>query len=267
MYLLPKSLTAKYFLKPCLVMFFLSLFISSIIMKVNSADTSGVSVSIDVVGSNVESGHIVILNSGFYMLSFGEYDEGIFGVVSDNPTLAILDTNLEDYRYITTTGQVAVKVVGINGAIEEGDYITTSRMPGIGQRADVSGPVLGIALESYESDDPNEVGEILVYVNINSVLLSEDLTTNLVGLLRSGFKVPFLTPLTSLRYLLAALVVIISFFIGFTSFGRISSNSIEALGRNPLASKIIKSAIFLNFLLTLTIVAVGLVISYLILSL
>ena len=87
-----------------------------------------------------------------------------------------------------------------------------------------------------------------------------------MGLLKSGFQVPFITPLTSLRYILAALIALVSFFIGFSSFGKISTNSIEALGRNPLASRIIKSAIFLNFVFTIGIMGVGLVVAYLILT-
>ena len=66
---------------------------------------------------------------------------------------------------------------------------------------------------------------------------------------------------------MAALVVLATFIIGFSSFGKISGTSIEALGRNPLASKLIRSAVVLNFALTAIIIAVGLTMAYLILTL
>lgn len=232
-----------------------------------SASTTNVSISVDVLGNEVLPGHLVSLKAGKYLLSFEENDETIFGVVTKDPTLALEDLTLEQFKYVTTAGEAIVKVSAANGEISEGDYITTSRTPGIGQKATLSGQVVGIALEDFKPENPNDVGDIAVFVNITSVILSDSLNTDLVKLLKNGFRVPFLTPLTSLRYILAAIISLVTFYIGFSSFGKISGNSIEALGRNPLASKIIKSAIFLNFMLTIAIIAVGLTISYLILTL
>jgi len=61
---------------------------------------------------------------------------------------------------------------------------------------------------------------------------------------------PVLSPLTTFRYLISAMVVIASFVVGFSSFGKISGKSVEALGRNPLASRDIKSAVVFNFIFT-----------------
>jgi F0F1-type ATP synthase membrane subunit c/vacuolar-type H+-ATPase subunit K len=62
-------------------------------------------------------------------------------------------------------------------------------------------------------------------------------------------------------------MVIISFTLGMIYFGRASRTGIEAVGRNPLAKRVIQLTIFLNIVLTIVIVMVGLAIAYLILIL
>lgn len=240
-------------------------FVLSLIF-IHNVFAAQVSISVDVAGVSILPGSIISLKNGHFLPSFTEYDDTVYGVTVSDPALSLEDLSLTKFYYVDTSGEVDVRVSGINGPIKEGDFITTSRIPGVGQRADVSGYVLGVALANFEPQQSSEIGVIPVYLNISSVILEDTLNNNLVELFRNGFKVPFLTPLTSLRYILAALVSVIAFFIGFTSFGRLSSNSIEALGRNPLASKIIKSAILLNFVFTLGVVAIGLTISYLILT-
>lgn len=232
----------------------------------NAHALSEISVAVEIFGQNVQAGHIVSLNNENYVLSFSTTNPNLFGVVTDDPVLSIQSQNIENPYFITTSGEAYVKVTGLNGNIEEGDFVTASSIPGVGQKATNSGQVLGRALESITFEDPNDQTEILVFINITSAFIGEEIAKDLIGVLRSGFQVPFLTPLASLRYILAAVIAVVSFFIGFSSFGRISTNSIEALGRNPLASRIIKSAIFLNFIFTIGIMGIGLVISYLILT-
>lgn len=246
------------------LLFFLSILIFS---NSNTLATTNVSLSLPIEDVDAQTGHIVSVRDGNYILSFSSDEPGIFGVITDDPIVSLTDTSLSSFKYVTTSGEALVKVSAINGAITEGDFITASKIPGVGQKATQSGQVLGVALESYDPENPNDdQGEIAVFINITSAFVGERLDQDLIGLLKSGFQVPFVTPLTSLRYILAAMIALISFFIGFSSFGRISINGIEALGRNPLAGRLIKSAIFLNFVFTLGIMAIGLVISYLILT-
>lgn len=241
-------------------------FVLSLFLATQTFATTNVSISIPINDENAGTANIVSVHDGKYILSFSSEEPGMFGVITDDPVVSLTDTTLENFKYVTTSGESIVKVSAINGDIKEGDFITASKIPGVGQKATRSGQVLGVALESFAPEDKNSVGEIVVFINITSAFVGERLDQDLIGLLKSGFQVPFVTPLTSLRYILAAVIALISFFIGFSSFGRISINGIEALGRNPLASRLIKSAIFLNFIFTLGIMAVGLVIAYLILT-
>ena len=58
-----------------------------------------------------------------------------------------------------------------------------------------------------------------------------------------------------------------SFVMGFVYFGRVARSGIEAIGRNPLASRIIQFNVILHILISIVIVLVGLAIAYLILIL
>jgi len=54
--------------------------------------------------------------------------------------------------------------------------------------------------------------------------------------------------------------------IGFSSFGKITGSSVEALGRNPLAGGAIRRVMLFNFILTFLIMAMGLGVAYFILT-
>ncbi len=74
-------------------------------------------------------------------------------------------------------------------------------------------------------------------------------------------------PTALLKYLIAALVVIGSFILGFMSFGRTAAKGVEALGRNPSASKIIHLGIIFNVIIVVAIVLTGLIVAFMILRL
>lgn len=212
-------------------------------------------------------GSIVSYIDGKYSLSSVDYDESMFGVVVDEPTASFEDRNLGDYKLVSSFGENILSVSGINGTIQEGDFITSTSVPGVGAKAIQSGQVIGIALESYDPANPEEVGQILSFIDIRTNFVDQTMSKNLLDILRNSLTSPFMTPVEALRYLLAIAVVFVSFVIGFSSFGKITGSSVEALGRNPLASSSIKKVIAFNFFLTFVIMAGGLVIAYLILVL
>jgi F0F1-type ATP synthase membrane subunit c/vacuolar-type H+-ATPase subunit K len=204
-----------------------------------------------------------------YVLSTEPFDGHMYGVVTESAILTFEDQTLSESesKLVTSFGETLVKVSTANGDIKSGDYITTSETPGVGQKADVGGHVLGRALNDFSSGNPSEIGEVMVFVDIKSIQLIRGIRMNLLETIKSGSRAAFLTPLDALRYLLAVIVTSACFIVGFSSFGKVSGGSVEALGRNPLASKAIKSAVVFNFLLTFGIMLVGLVLSYLILVL
>lgn len=219
--------------------------------------------SVTVNDPEAQDGDIVSISGGGLIRTAVEYDANLYGVISDNPAVAIENTDVENARLVVTTGIARVRVNNQNGAIKEGDFITSSATPGIGKRVDMGGYILGIAMEDYDSAD---AGKILVSLDIRYQSIY-NARTNLVETLRLGIEAPFLTPLGAMRYLLAALIAIASFALAFLSFGRVARSGVEALGRNPLATRIIQITVIVNVILTIGILLVGLGIAYLILSL
>lgn len=216
---------------------------------------------------DVQEGDIISIPENNYVLSSKAYDESVFGVVTDAPALVMDDLALDGRRYVVSEGEAFVRVSTINGPIQSGDFITTSENPGIGQKASQSGQIIGIALQSFTSENTDEIGDVLVGLDIRMNFAEGNVRVNLVEALRSGTQAPFMTPLTSLRYILAALVTAGSFILGFASFGKTSGSGVEALGRNPLAHKEIQRSIVFNLILTALIMITGLVLAYLILVL
>ena len=130
------------------------------------------------------------------------------------------------------------------------------------QLASKNGYVLGTALEDFSEGS----GAIQVVVDIHPATgTSKSTSSNLIQFIREGLAVPVFEPLESFRYLLAAIMVIIAFTLGLAYFGRSSRAGIEAIGRNPLARRVIQFTTLLNVLLTIVIVVVGLTVAYFIL--
>ena len=232
---------------------------------------TGVAISVPIVDKDVQDGDIISATEDGYKLSSYAYQPSIYGVQTNNPALFLENGdstfNIGKTYPVITSGKAYVRVSSANGTIKKNDFITSSDVRGVGTHADSNGFVLGTALEDYNATDPKAVGKILIYIDphFNATFIAT--RSNLVETLKNVMSSPFLTPLTTFRYILAALVAVASFILGFIHFGRIVKTGIEALGRNPLASVFIQVSVLMNVVVTIGIVLSGLAISYLILAL
>jgi hypothetical protein len=226
---------------------------------------SGIALTVPVSGENVKNGDIICSSKTGYIPCSISYDSGMYGVVNDNPIGAVEFEG--GGRLVGTTGMVKVNVNSSLGNIKVGDYITSSVTPGVGQLAVHNGYVLGIAQEPYTNDNKTETGQILVSISIHPTIGISDSQSDLFRTLRESLLSGQISPLATLRYLTAAIMVIAGFTLGFIYFGRIAKAGVEAIGRNPLASKTIQFGLILHILLTIVIIGSGLVIGYLILTL
>ena len=227
--------------------------------------SSGIAISTPVTDLDAQEGDIICSYTEGNVRCNEEYDISILGVITDNPAVSIEDSELTDSRMVLSDGIATVRVTSENGNISEGDLITTSSRPGLGKKATKNGYVLGVAMESFNSDNSDSIGKLQVVLNIHPASGISGTRGNLLQFIREGATVPVFEPVESLRYILAALMVIVSFTLGMIYFGRASRTGIEAVGRNPLAKRVIQLTIFLNITLTIVIVGVGLAIAYLIL--
>jgi len=216
---------------------------------------------------NVQDGDIVSSIQGAYILTKTPYDSLMFGVVAMNPALSFEYEGSKDLTPVITTGKVNVRVSTVNGPIKEGDLLTSSDTPGVAQKADKVGYILGAAMDNYSDSDPRKIGKILVSLNIGASNLSTNVRSSLLDTFKLAATAPQLSALSSLRYLVAALIVLITFALGILYFGKVARTGVEAIGRNPLAKGAIQFGIILNLFLTVVLIVAGLAMAYLILVL
>ncbi len=242
-----------------LLVFFLS-------VSVVSAQVGGIGVAINVpVSGDVIDGSVVCSSPDGYVLCQGEYSSDMFGVVALDPAVEFVGDTLIETNPVMTSGNVVVRVSSVNGNITAGDFLTSSVTSGVAQLATLDGYVLGTALESFESSDPNSEGLILASLSIHAAGGLSGLRANLLTNLRGGLSIPILSPLVSLRYLLAFVIVVIGFTLGFVYFGRTARTGVEAIGRNPLARRAIQVSVIVNVMLGMIMIVASLIVAALML--
>lgn len=227
----------------------------------------GTAISIPIIDKDVKDGAIIVSTSKGYGLTTTAYNSNMYGVYTKSPSVFLQNTADPQAKPVLTSGKANVLVSSVNGNIKKNDFITTSAIAGVGQKATRNGMILGTALQDYSNSNQKATGLILVAINPHFNAAFADNKTNVLEVLRNASDPTTLTQATSLRYVLAASIVLISFAIGFVYFGRITSRGVEALGRNPLASRVIQVNLVLNLLLMIVIILVGLGIGYMILIL
>ena len=229
--------------------------------------SSGIAITIPIKGENIKEGHIVCGTTEGFGVCEVENNPQMHGVVTDNPSISLEAESDEQTRLVVSGGTAKVLVSAKNGNIKVGDLVTSSDLPGVGMLATRNGYVLGTALENFEPGNSEDIGNIIVAINIHVAAGLSGARSDLLQVLRQGISAPLFEPLASFRYVLAALIILLSFTLGFIYFGRVAKTGIEAIGRNPLASRVIQISIMIHILITIVIVLVGLAMAYLILIL
>jgi len=250
-----------------IVITFITIIFPSTISAANEL-SSGISVSIPIEGKNIQDGDIVVSTNKGYLLATVAYDPTIYGLVTSNPAVSFENKNSSGVFPVLSSGKAYVRISSINGSIQIGDYVTSSSIIGVGQRTTNQGFILGTALEPYQNNNTKTIGKILVSVNPRyTTAVVSGKGVNLLSNIKFAASSPFLSPLTSMRYLFAVIITTVAFVFGFWYFGRFGKTGIEALGRNPLASKNISTGIIFNVLLTIVVMVSGLFLAYLVLVL
>lgn len=251
---------------------FYSVFFLSCKQQIFAADTINTSFAIanylPIVDTSVSNGDIVSFSPSVgYLLSKTPYDAGIVGVVSNNPAIS-LETNGNQRSYpVVSTGDTLLNVTTINGNIKKGDPITTSHVAGKGMKATTTGYIVGSALEAYTSADKNAVKQIVVTLNVHYYVAKGSVSSSLFDIFNLSALATYEEPLQVFKYFMAALILVLSFIFGFFSFARTANKGLEALGRNPLASRMIEFGMLLNIIVAIIIILSGLVIAFFVIRL
>jgi F0F1-type ATP synthase membrane subunit c/vacuolar-type H+-ATPase subunit K len=140
-------------------------------------------------------------------------------------------------------------------------------MPGVGVKAVKDGYVLGSALEDYNSSDPKRADIIALEFNLHYFNAKPQFPGSLTDILKIALLPTKDGPTPLFKYIVAGIVVVASFVLAFMTFGRTAAKGVEALGRNPAASRIIHLGIIFNVGIVVIIVLAGLTVAFLILRL
>jgi len=240
--------------------FFFLLFTAS--AQVTNSIAKTVTINNIPTGTEDINGLIVVLDKGNYSISNIKADPNQVGIITLNPAITLrrsLDPNTYD---VNVSGVAQVRASNSNGRIPKGSYVTSSNTPGVAVLSTESEFVVGIALEDFDTDQ----GLLRIEVDPRYNLLNASTGSNLINVIRNSSSSFFLAPVDSLRYFLASIVAIASFLFGFSIFGKITGSGIQALARNPLARKSIQINIIVEFILNISIIIFGLVVSYFILT-
>ncbi|MCX6783695.1 MAG: hypothetical protein NT141_01295 [candidate division WWE3 bacterium] len=220
--------------------------------------------------ASAKPGNIVSFKAGNFELSKLDYDIDLRGVIGEG-ALTFSDGS---GNYSVIGSGAAEVIVGLaNGPIAKGDFVTSSPVEGIGQKATYSGMVLGQALADFSSNNKSDTGLIPVALNIHFVSLSSKSTgsfvsqlgTSMLSLLDVSKLAAMEQPSKALRGILAVIVMTIALAITFTNFGKVAQKGVEAAGRNPLAGRLITINVIINVGLALGTCAIGLLLAYLLL--
>lgn len=240
-----------------------------------SQDEFGVAYPVEIKvqeGQTIENGMIVAHKNGQYTLSAEAYDRAIIGSVNLFPKIEYIaeipnSAAEENTTPIISSGISPVLVSGETGAIQEGDLITASSVPGIGMKATKSGFTLGIATESFAGSTIDERGIINVRILKDFTFGtdtpdSETISQRLRDVVSLSAIAAIDDPQQVFQYVVAAFILISAIIIAFVSFSRTSQKGIEALGRNPLAQTSIITGIFVNIVVSIIIISAGIAGAY-----
>lgn len=206
------------------------------------------------------------------------FDNKMFGVIVEQPLLVYRSETKG--KPVVRSGVTTVNVTTLNGPLKYGDYITSSQIPGKGQKASESGYVIGVALASFDGNGAPQVdgprgkvslGKIPVAIRVEyAELTNPRIAGRLFGFIGTTLFENISDPKqfgNVVRYLAAGLILLLSFTFAFLTFSRSIAKSVEALGRNPLAKSTIQLSMIINIILLVVTGIIGIVASILIIRL
>lgn len=201
--------------------------------------------NLEIADTDIKIGDIISQSEQGLIKSRVAYDQNMVGVVGESPIL-VFGKGTTTTLPVITFGEAKVRVSNQNGEIKKGDFITSSQIPGLGQKATQSGWILGKAMEDLKEKE----GLIVAQIDIKFV--------SFPGGGKPSFREFFWTVYenlgrpenfpTFLKYLFAILLGGGSFFFGFYMIIRTLHKGVEAIGRNPLARRSIQLAMALNLI-------------------
>jgi hypothetical protein len=230
-------------------------------------DAIGIASYYPINEKNVENGDIISSSVNGYYKTKVPYDAQVVGVITLKPAISLRTTNDKNMFPIVNAGIVNVKVSGANGNLKKGQFITSSDIPGTAMKATTGGYVLGSAMEDVSFSGKKDVKLVTIDLNVHYLQIGSPVASSLQDVFNLSRLATYEQPIRVFQYVAATLVLVISFIFGFLIFAKVVNTGVEALGRNPLAGKMIQLSIVFNVILIIAIILAGASIAYLIIRL
>lgn len=234
-----------------------------------SISSIGIANYYPISSSKVEDGDIIVSTGKGYYLSDTVYDPRVSGVVTASPAISLkaIEAQAKNSYPVVNSGIVNVKVTGTNGNIKRGDFITTSATPGTGMLANKTGYVIGAAEHDVTFSQKDDVQLVTVALNFHFLQLGSPVSSSLLDVFSLSRIAAYEQPLRVFQYVMASIILLASFVFGFLIFAKVVNTGVEALGRNPLAGKMIQLSILFNVILIIVIIMTGVSLAYIVVRL
>lgn len=224
-----------------------------IVPKKIAQSEMSVAINQEIVGSEIYEGMIVATDGVNVFLADKEYEPNVIGVITSNPAITLGENEGSGNYPISTTGNIPVLIKKTDAKPKKGDYITASNIPGVGMIASNPGWVIGTVISDVE-DQFDSYDTVMVSLKIEYGDGNNPITKAYkysMGFLDQNSFIQFI------KLIMAGLIAIITFLGATNYYTQISKTEVEALGRNPLASKIIQRNSFLHLVILILICVVG----------
>jgi hypothetical protein len=226
-------------------------------------------------------GALVSLKSGTantVELSTVANTDRLLGVVGENSLIELSDGKSK--LQVVTTGEAAVLVSDINGAVKTGDKITTSPVAGVGMKALTSTLVIGTAQANLASVEANtreitdkdgkkksiKIGAIPLQVDKVFYEASQDQNSYVPPVLQDFANNLLGRPVSPIRVLLAAFLIAFVFVTVVVLVYSSIRSSIISIGRNPLSESAVRKSLLQVGLTVFGVLAFTVIVVYLILA-
>jgi hypothetical protein len=206
----------------------------------------------------------------------------LFGVaVSPSSADISLGSGSPGQVQVATTGTATVFVTTTNGAIHVGDYISVSPIAGVGQKAVGKSRVIGTAQVDFDGSGTNAtrrtidtgsgskevaIGQIPVIINVTDYTASDGQNYSVPLWLQNFSNVLAGKPVTPVRIIIAAIILIISMISVTVLLYAAVRNSIISIGRNPLSRSSVYKGLFQVLLMALVVLGIGIGAMYLVIT-
>lgn len=200
----------------------------------------------------------------------------LLGVVVSSSNVSVAIGSSSSQTQVVTSGNTDALITDLNGPIRNGDPITTSPIDGVGMKATSYSVIIGFAEGNIKSGSGTPVtvksdSGVPHQATIQSIPVNVDVENYTPGLQGSAQSLQRFAnslagkPVSLVRLTMSGLVLVFAALAVFIVLYAGIHNGFVAIGRNPLAKRVINTALLKTIVGAIVIVACSLAFAYLIL--